>query len=173
MAKTKRKPDPGVVLNLPITPFLDFSFQLMFFFITTFKPMKPEGSLDFTLPAEGGGAPSDPTAIPDEKEEYKIIVRSSAGGREIGVIDFKSPTATQPFAGADRLDQIESKLKSLSKPTEGSKKGAVVSVEADGDLKYGRVVEVMDRCRQAGFTNVGVNILKEKGPIAGGDAPPP
>src|SRR5262249_55865904 len=44
----------GVQLNMVITPFLDMSFQLLFFFVLSFKPAEAmEGKLDFHLPATG------------------------------------------------------------------------------------------------------------------------
>ena len=41
--------------DLPITPMLDMSFQLLAFFILTFKPAPTEGQIAMTLPKEEGG----------------------------------------------------------------------------------------------------------------------
>src|SRR5271170_2182556 len=44
----------AIQLNVVITPFLDMSFQLLFFFVLSFKPAEAmEGKLDFHLPASG------------------------------------------------------------------------------------------------------------------------
>src|SRR4051812_14519797 len=45
-----RTADAGVEIELPVTPMLDMTFQLLFFFIVTFNPQSLEGQLDFTLP---------------------------------------------------------------------------------------------------------------------------
>ena len=41
--------------DLPITPMLDMSFQLLAFFIMTFKPADTEGQIALTLPKDEGG----------------------------------------------------------------------------------------------------------------------
>ena len=39
-----RKHEAGPEVTLPITPMLDMSFQLLFFFMATFNPTDPEGA---------------------------------------------------------------------------------------------------------------------------------
>ena len=39
--------------ELPITPMLDMAFQLLTFFIMTYRPSALEGHMDLTLPAAG------------------------------------------------------------------------------------------------------------------------
>jgi biopolymer transport protein ExbD len=44
MFHRRRNREPGPEVTLPITPMLDMSFQLLFFFMATFNPTDPEGA---------------------------------------------------------------------------------------------------------------------------------
>src|SRR4051794_8361060 len=44
MGHRRRGGEPGPEVTLPITPMLDMSFQLLFFFMATFNPTDPEGA---------------------------------------------------------------------------------------------------------------------------------
>src|SRR5947209_2126640 len=48
----RHKPDNDSKISLPITPMLDMTFQLLFFFITSFNPADQEGQIDMALPSE-------------------------------------------------------------------------------------------------------------------------
>src|SRR6266704_1912795 len=48
----KRKHDAPYEPELPITPMLDMSFQILFFFVMTYHPSALEGQLDLHLPAQ-------------------------------------------------------------------------------------------------------------------------
>src|SRR4051812_33229913 len=48
----RHKPANESKVTLPITPMLDMTFQLLFFFITSFNPADQEGQLDMALPSE-------------------------------------------------------------------------------------------------------------------------
>jgi len=50
----RQKPD-HVEPDLPITPMLDMSFQLLAFFIMTFHPTQTEGQIMVALPKQEGG----------------------------------------------------------------------------------------------------------------------
>src|SRR3954471_9491417 len=54
----KRQASDYVEPDLPITPMLDMSFQLLAFFIMTFQPTKTEGQIAVALPAQTGGGSS-------------------------------------------------------------------------------------------------------------------
>ena len=62
--------------DLPITPMLDMSFQLLAFFIMTFKPADTEGQIALTLPKdEGGPSSTAPPSITDDKKPTHYIVQ--------------------------------------------------------------------------------------------------
>src|SRR5262245_36396794 len=77
--KRKRQGTDYVEPDLPITPMLDMSFQLLAFFIMTFQPTPTEGQIALTLPKEEGGqnASSIPSPVDDNKPKH-YIVRVSA-----------------------------------------------------------------------------------------------
>ena len=56
--------------DLPITPMLDMSFQLLFYFVVTFKVMPTEGQIPLTLPREEGG-PSASASSPARTESWR------------------------------------------------------------------------------------------------------
>src|SRR3954452_19601437 len=61
--RTRSKPPTPSKVVLPITPMLDMTFQLLFFFIVNFRPMPStiEGQLEMALPTENA------TSAPDKK----------------------------------------------------------------------------------------------------------
>src|SRR6186713_2783818 len=71
--KRKRTQTDFVEPDLPITPMLDMSFQLLAFFIMTFKPAPTEGQIMLTLPKEEGGGATLPGPIDVEKPVHYIV----------------------------------------------------------------------------------------------------
>src|SRR5882762_9919615 len=79
--KRKRSGTDFVEPDLPITPMLDMSFQLLAFFIMTFKPAPTEGQIALALPKDEG---SDRTSLVRPFEADKpahYIVRVTATDR--------------------------------------------------------------------------------------------
>ena len=73
----KRQTTDHVDPDLPITPMLDMSFQLLAFFIMTFQPKPLEGQIQMTLPKEEGGDPiSFPSVSADKPVRYTIVGES-------------------------------------------------------------------------------------------------
>jgi len=85
----KRQSTDFVEPDLPITPMLDMSFQLLAFFIMTFQPSPTEGQIALTLPKEEGG---QNIAVPSPTDENKpratalvspVVNEASVGIRKI------------------------------------------------------------------------------------------
>src|SRR5260370_3347396 len=85
----------GDMPDLPITPMLDMSFQLLLFLIPFFQPAPLEGQMDLHLPAVGEAkatapdevdpkAPSDTTV--DLPSEVTVIVNTAREGGSVGII---------------------------------------------------------------------------------------
>ena len=74
----RHKPAAGTEITLPITPMLDMSFQLLFFFISTFKlPTGMEGTLDLLLPSQATPladniASAAPSTSTDKPPDFKF-----------------------------------------------------------------------------------------------------
>lgn len=150
----KHNADSDVQTDLPITPMLDMSFQLLAFFVFTFKPTPSEGQITLYLPKLDGN-PDTQQIIPDDKpiepkKEYTVIVRAAEG--TIASIDFRDEGAPEPL-GTSPARLLE-RLKQIPKPTDGPAPN--VKIEADDNLGYASLVQLMDVCIKAGFASVGV-----------------
>src|SRR5436305_12873923 len=68
----RKKQEPETQIVLPVTPMLDMTFQLMFFFLTTFNPSSiKEGQMDLSLPAKSEAAAKDPSQVNPISESHK------------------------------------------------------------------------------------------------------
>jgi biopolymer transport protein ExbD len=167
--RQKRKQEAGIDVELPITPMLDMSFQLMAFFILTFRPLPQEGQLAMYLPKDEASEQSQVLPnIPDEdrQDEYMITITAAQGA--IATLSLQGPTSVVsiPGEGDTKIEGLYQELKRIAKPFREGKKGPTARIEADNNLQYAQLIQVMDACRLAGFESVGV------GPInPGGEGP--
>ena len=145
----RRKEEAGVEVTLPITPMLDMSFQLLSFFVVTFRPPSQEGQLSVDLPKLDAGTPTDITND-TIKDEYTITVN---GDTEIRSISLQGQTITEK-AVAD-TGSLFQQLKAIAE-SKGAKAGELVSItiSADDRLIYSKLIEVMDVCKKAGFESM-------------------
>jgi biopolymer transport protein ExbD len=165
MRSLKKAPHAEIVL--PIASFLDVSFQMLFFFIFNFNPATVvEGQMELSLPApapvKGPPNPKDqvnpPGADkePEMEAELTVVVRTQRSSdnysgnisailiqREKGGETEINPPTTKAL-----LDYLTKERDKLNNKND-------IKVQGDSQLKWARVVEAMDMCRQAGFTNVG------------------
>ena len=70
---------PGVQLGLIITPMLDMSFQILFFFVMTYHPSALEGQLEMLLPATGQ-AKADKIENVDPKAAWNLGMKAGLRG---------------------------------------------------------------------------------------------
>ena len=66
MRKDAREAAPEV--DIPVTPMLDMTFQLLAFFILTYHPSSLEGQMEFSLPAAASGQPNPEQVNPEPPE---------------------------------------------------------------------------------------------------------
>jgi biopolymer transport protein ExbD len=155
-----RKSEAAPEVELPITPMLDMTFQLLTFFIFTYKPSALEAQMDFTLPATGEAKaknpddvdpnrPSDADLAP--KSQLTITVKTQQGGGKGGIsqIVVRSPSGERTFFTPGELGEY---LKSV-RPDLQNKDD--VQIECESKLKYAEVIRVVDTCRSAKFMGVG------------------
>jgi biopolymer transport protein ExbD len=150
----RRKEESPVDITLPITPMLDMSFQLLSFFILTFRPMPTEGQMSVTLPKlDTTEQPPMIDQLPPEgtKDEYTISLRASSGG-EVALISLRGPAGESPEIR--NLADLLLQLNAITPPTGKGKSGVAITIEADNDLTYARLIEIMDLCRKAGYDTV-------------------
>jgi len=150
-------------IAVPIVPMLDMSFQLLAFFILTFKPMPTEGQLAINLPRlDATDTPQniDPSHLEDKKDEYTITLNSSADGG-VANISMKGPTGASP--DIKNTPELLYQLEKITPPA-GRKReeGISITIEADDNLTYARLIEVMNMCKRAGYETVNLMPLRKE-----------
>ena len=161
----RRQGTDHVEPDLPITPMLDMSFQLLAFFIMTFKPADTEGQIALTLPKdEGGPNTSIPNVMDDKKPKHFLVqvhaaeggaiasMRLSEEGENLKVTDLGANVAT-----------YRDELKKLSQQLTAAGHTGKVTLEIDAKLLQAFVVQLIDTGIRAGFTDISpVPIEKNK-----------
>ncbi|HVK18071.1 MAG TPA: biopolymer transporter ExbD, partial [Fimbriiglobus sp.] len=154
----KRPKIPLVEPDLPITPMLDMSFQLMAFFLLTFRPMPVEAQIALALPKEDGGpsqvAPSiDPTA----DEELIVQVYAADNG---GLADITAAPRTGSFSLGQDTGALFKYLQDKAKAARLEKKPPPkLKLEIAERLNYQYVVKLIDEARRAGFERISPTLL--------------
>lgn len=169
----RHKAEPSLEVELPITPMLDMAFQLLAFFILTYRPSDLEGHLDLSLPAAGearaqAAAQVDPQQLADVEvelpAEVTVVVRArSEEGTRNYVIDkivVRQRTGEVTLdEGKDASQRERHLLAELSKHLRKARDDLTnqndVTLEVDSRLRYALVVQLMDVCAKAKFLNIG------------------
>jgi biopolymer transport protein ExbD len=165
--KNRRASDAPVDTELPITPMLDMTFQLMAFFIMTFKPQDTEGQLPILLPKDDASKNSvaSPEIPPDEVDDYKLGVYSTSG--RVDSLTLKVGASQEAFSGPTMFETLRQKLSAFKKPTD---RPAKITIESTDQLRYAELIRMMDECKKAGFESVGIAQMAK--PKVGGGAEP-
>lgn len=163
MSRKKRRnaEEPPVEVSVPVTPMLDMSFQLLSFFILTFRPMPTEGQLAVNLPKVDASqqVESLPTPPEDQKDEYTVTLISGSAG-EVANISMKGPTGD--MGNIRNMADLHQQLQKIPKPPGKGAEGVAITVEASNDLVYGRLIDVMDMCKKAGYESVNLQPIKSR-----------
>lgn len=167
----RRKGDPPVETDLPITPMLDLAFQVLLFFIMTYHPSQLEGQMDLVLPdaAQAQAAKlkdADPRqSAPGDLElpaEITVLVKTQETSRDgsISRISVQGTVSNKDVADPEELRKyLQSLRPGLANQND-------IKVQADSALKYGAVMDIMDKCSRAGFRNVSLGPPADLGPGA-------
>jgi biopolymer transport protein ExbD len=167
MRRKRRLPQLPVDPDLPITPMLDMSFQLLAFFILTFKPGPTEGQLALLLPNAGATAPS--TSLEQQLDAEKPIVlkvEATRKGEPTSYILQMDGEATGTAYEPNKRDELFTFLQQHLKAkkalkTEGSGKVDLpkLNFEFGEELNYQYVMDLLDRAKFAGFEKVTPGML--------------
>jgi len=148
---------------LPITAALDMSFQLLAFFVLTFRPMPVEGQLAHVKtpiePVRQEG-PIDGDEI--RRDDYTIRVYSKSNG-EIASMTVSTPTHDTGNLGT--YDALLRELKAIPKPIDRVLPTPTITIESSNDLSYARLVDILNVCKQAGHGSINLAPMKP-GPSA-------
>jgi len=159
----RRREEQPVDINVPIVPMLDMSFQLLSFFILTFRPMPQEGQLSINLPKLDAtdNPPTQEPILPDEnkKDEYTIFLNASADGG-LANIGLKAPTGDAP--NIRNIGDLLYQLQHINPPVGGGKERVSITIESDPDLTFSRLIEVMNLCKLAGFDTVNLMPMRKE-----------
>jgi biopolymer transport protein ExbD len=114
-----------------------------------FWPRPPlEGQIEMSLP----GSPTVRDDL-DRDVEADVVVKviSDLDKGSISSVVLKTPKKTTEIAGQNWRKTLVEALKQARPASTND----AVKIEADSKLKWANLVEVMDACKEAGFTNVG------------------
>jgi len=128
-------------IELQIAPMIDVCFLLLFFYILTSKPVKPEADVSMTLP--GTVAQEQSLDIPDEQR---------VGIEENGQIVLNDLPLDRP--DSKDLPALLATLKRFKESSDANKNQALVTVDVNDRAVHQRVVDVLNACAQAGIQGV-------------------
>jgi len=137
--KVKKAEDP----QIPITPMLDMAFQLLTFFVLTYRPAPSEGSIVMSfIPAQpatamSAEAPSDKPSdnLPVSLRTLPTILRAGAGGSLRQIQVGEQTIATDPAALKRELDKY---FQDPNLPFDQT------MLRVDPNLKYSELMKVIN-----------------------------
>jgi biopolymer transport protein ExbD len=141
MTLLKKKKKPAEEIKIPITPMLDMAFQLLTFFILTYKPAPSEGQ--FAMTNEN---------IPAALRTLPTVLRAAEGGA-LGRVSLGEQDV-QGMAALKRELQVI--LKDPSLPFDQA------LIKVDPNLKYSELMQVIDvfsslKLSKVSFAELGPN----------------
>jgi len=137
----------AVMAEINVTPFVDVMLVLLIVFMVTAPLMTLSIRVD--LPDTRGG-----TALNSDKAPLNVTVKKSGGGCSSQVDLFLDKT---PMA----LGELEAKIKAIKNSSNNGQPAPTVWVNADKDVCYNEVAQVLGRLHDAGF-GTALNITNEK-----------
>ena len=161
MRRRKRFGTDHVTPDLPITPMLDMAFQLMAFFILTFRPMPSEAQLALALPKEDGGpSPAAPSVEPTDDEEVIIQVYAADNGT---IADIAAAPKTGTFSLGKDPAALFKYLKEKAAVGSAGQRVPRLRYEIAERVNYQSVIRLVDDGRRAGFDRISPALLNPDG----------
>lgn len=145
------RPRPPDDVFFPVVPMLDMAFQLLAFFVLTFRPPSGETRIDLDLPAAPAALPAAPSSsaagMPDLaglETDLVIDAAADADGR-LKTLRLAGAPLDSPGALADRLRRYVQVVG--GKPVR-------VTIAADSRLLYRDAAPLIGACTAAGVAAV-------------------
>ena len=130
-----RKKDSDLKIEMQMTPMIDVVFQLLIFFMLSFKIVAMEGDFNVKMPL---AAPRE--GLPDDKQIPPIKIRLEANANyELGRISLNG----RDYARPEDLQGVVIGLIGDERGPGSLQDTAEVELDCDYDLKYAAVVSVI------------------------------
>lgn len=91
------------------------------------------------------------------RDEYTISVVAAADG-EIAALNLRGPT--RATGNLKTYDALLQELRDIPKPAGQGLSGVAITIESSNDLRYMRLVDVLDVCKRAGYGNVSLTPMR-------------
>lgn len=154
MRRRKKKRGGGEAVELNLAAMLDMAFQLLTFFILTFKPAPIEGQINLKLPppqpvtnlnaGQPAGSNENNTSAVKGLNSLVISVFSNPAGR--------IATMAIGEGNVSGLTALENRLKGILGPESGASFDQVI-IQVGGRLKYDELMKVVDVCTRQTLSN--------------------
>lgn len=128
-------------IELQIAPMIDVCFLLLFFYILTSKPVKPEADMSMTLP--GTVSQEESVDIPDEQ---RITIQTN-GQIVLNDLSVDSPQSRD-------LPALLKTLTRFKESADSNKSEALITIDAADGCDHQRIVDVLNVCARAGIQGV-------------------
>lgn len=123
-------------VEVPMTPMIDIVFQLLVFFIMSFKIVLPEGDFNIRMPLPASNAPAAPSELP----VFNLRMEAAENG-DLERLSMDS----RVFKGEDRFAKLHSYIRGMINDAGGPGTAAdqEVEINADFDLRYDYVMRAI------------------------------
>lgn len=136
-------------IAVEMTPMIDVVFQLLIFFMFTFKIVSVEGEFAITMPAaeQGSAAPTSEniTALPDIQVQLLASDTGDLAGIQVGDAEVKS------------LDELTATLKAIVGDDPQMAADVEMQIIAPDQLKYGFVVGTINAAARVKIQKIKFN----------------
>ncbi|MEQ1750594.1 MAG: biopolymer transporter ExbD [Prosthecobacter sp.] len=143
--------EDNVVMGFQIAPMIDVVFVIMLFFMVMAGAVKVERELKTQLPGIGTPALSDEQTPPDEI----IVTIEEAGVVTLNEEEFDTPDNKT-------LPNFTSTLMRLKQEADSRNAKVMVTIQAEEQARYERVIDVLNSMSKARITNVTFTVGSEE-----------
>jgi biopolymer transport protein ExbD len=159
MTRERMQADAPLQVELAITPMLDMTFQLLFFFILNYHPSALEMQMAMALPTEDKEAaaksPEDVKKGNDQDDEdtlpadLTIFLKTQFDGFNNGSIS--QITVEKNHVAQPEIRSLDELRKYLESTRETLQNKEQINIKPDRRLNWSEFVKVRDICAKAGF----------------------
>lgn len=169
MASRARRAPSSEQANPDMTAMIDISFQLITFFIMVMTMAKDEAAQRIRLPIARTAAILQDDQIPDSLN-INVAYLAADGERRPTLLSWGLELDLRQQANWDRFRKLirnEAAIQKMRQQQQGSdwkKEGlsTTIIIRVDQDVEYTVFRQVMDQCREAGFTKFQLKAASEE-----------